>query len=66
MERVTGSGRQKSSLLTNQLIGPQEYLTKTDGNWSLYKTFFHSSYQTIYYSCFIYIVSFGFEHTSYY
>jgi hypothetical protein len=65
MERVAGSGRQKCHFMNNQLIGLARVFNKNNGNLSFYKTFFSSLLSKMYYFCFIHIVSFGFEPTSY-
>jgi hypothetical protein len=65
MEREAGSGWQKCRFLNNQLIGLARVFNKSKRKFVRLQNFFTSLLSKMYYFCFIDIVSFEFELTSY-
>jgi hypothetical protein len=65
MEREAGSGLQKCCFLNNQLIGLARVFNKSKREFVLLQNLFSSLLSKMYYFCFIYIVSFELELTSY-
>jgi hypothetical protein len=65
MEREAGSGRRKCRFLNKQLIGLARVFNKNKRKCVLLQNMFSSLLSNLYSFCFIYIVSFEFELTSY-
>jgi hypothetical protein len=65
MEQEAGSGRKKCRFQKNQLIGLARVFNKSKRKFVLLQNLFSSLFSKMYYFCFIYIVSFEFELTSY-
>jgi hypothetical protein len=66
MEREAGNGRRKCRFLNKQLIGPARVFNKNKRKFVLLQNLFSSLLSKMYYFCFIYIVLFEFELTSYF
>jgi hypothetical protein len=66
MEREAGSSWRKCRFLNKQLIGLASVFTKNKRKFVLLQNLFSSLLSNLYYFCFIYIVSFEFELTSYF
>jgi hypothetical protein len=65
MEREAGSGRRKCRFLNKKLIGLASVFNKNKRKCVFLQNLFSAFLFNLYYFCFIYIVSFEFELTSY-